>query len=367
MIKNNLGIIIFENCEELGQKVLTHIKDIRKNEANYRIPIKESRFNDGSGKVSIKESVRDKDLYILTDVENPSCTYRMYGDIINHKSPDDHFTDLRRVISAISGHTRDFSVYMPFLIYGRQHSGINYESNDCADALKDLVDDGSKAIITHDVHSPGVKHSLARTSTEFQNIFATNYIVRDFLDNEDIDLNNLLIVAPDEGAIKRAKYYSSVFLTDIGFCYKQRDLTGELVNGKPPVKEHKYIGPSPKGMTVIIIDDIVSSGESILDTARLLRQEGASNIYLFSTFALFTEGLQNLSDKYDEKLFKKLYSTNLTYAYVRAIGQPWFHMVDCSRLIAEIISSMNFHESLTPIIEIKPEIMVEIQERKLKR
>lgn len=367
MIKNDLGVIVFGNCEELGKKVLTHINSIRCNAVNYKVPIKESRFNDGSAKVSIQESVRDKDLYILTDMENYSQTYKMYGDIINHKSPDDHFADLRRVISAVSGHTRNLSVYMPFLIYGRQHRGLNYESNDCADALKDLASDGVKAIITNDAHSPEVRHSLARSSTEFQNIFATNYIVRDFLDEEDIDLNKLLVVAPDEGAMKRAKYYSGVFKSNLGFCYKQRDLTGELVNGKPPVKEHKYIGPSPKRMNIIIIDDMVSSGESILDTARLLKSEGAANIYLISTFALFTEGLQSLSDKYDEKLFKKLYSTNLTYPHKRAIGQPWFHAVDCSRLIAETISCMNLHESLTDVVNIKPEIMDEIQQRKLKR
>ncbi len=366
-MKNDLAIITLENCDELGKSVLENLNKIRKNRANYVIPIKEVRFSDGSGKIVIERSVRDKDLYILSDVENPNCTYRMYGNIINHKSPDDHFMDLRRVISAVSGHTRDISVYMPFLYSGRQHSGVNYESNDCADALRDLAMDGAKAIITNDVHSPGVKLSLARTSTEFQNIFATNYIVRAFLDNEDIDFSKIMVVSPDEGAIKRAKYYAGVFKCNLGFCYKLRDLAGELVNGKPPILEHIYIGPSAQGMNAIIIDDMISSGESILDTARLLKEQGANKIYLFSTFALFSEGLDKLREKYEENLFTRMYSTNLTYRHKEALGEPWFYAVDCSYLIAEIIHSMNWHESLTPIVKIKPELLEEVKKRKLIR
>ncbi len=361
-MKSNLSLIILDNCKELGEKVAENLNKIRKNKVNYITPIDEVKFSDGSGKIIIKKSVRDKDLFVLADVYNSECIYELYGNK-NFKSSDDHFTDLRRVISAVSGHTRDISIYMPFLYSSRQHSGKNYESNDCADSIKDLAMDGVKTIITHDVHNEGVKHALARTSTEFQNIFATNYIVKSFLENEDVDLNNILMVSPDEGAIKRAKYYAGVFRCDLGFCYKLRDLS-KMVNGKNPILEHVYIGPKVKSKDVIIIDDMIASGASILDTARLLKNQGANKIYLFSTFALFTEGLDIFKEKYREKLFTKVYSTNLTHGYIKAKNEPWFKTVDCSYLIAEIIDSLNTHKSLTSIIAINQELLREIEKRK---
>lgn len=365
-MEDNLSLIVLNNCKELGEKVQKNLNIIRKNNTNYITKIEESRFNDGCAKTVIKSSVRDKDLYILSDPENPECTYKMYGHT-NYKSPDDHYADIRRVVSAVSGHTNNYSVFTPFLYASRQHSAVNYESNDCADALKDLSNDRVKKIITYDVHSPGVKHALAGTNTEFQNIFATNYIMKDFLDNEDINLNNMLVIAPDEGATKRAKYYAGVFRCNMGMCYKSRDLTGNLVNGKYPILEHIYIGPDAKGKDVVIIDDMISSGSSILDTARLLREKGANNIYLFATFSLFTEGIDKLQEKYDEKLFNKIYSTNLTYGYTKALGKPWFKAVDCSYQMAEIINNLNTHKSIKSITNIKPELLDEVMTRKLKR
>lgn len=361
-MKSDLSLIVLENCKELGEKVAKHLNKIRKTKTDYITPIEEVKFGDGTGKIVIKKSVRDKQLFILTDVENPCCTYELYG-YKNYKSPDDHFADLRRVISAISGHTRDISVYMPFLYSSRQHRGKNYESNDCADALKDLSSSGVKAIITNDAHDEGVKHSLVRTSTEFQNIFVTNYIVKDFLENEKIDLNDLIIISPDEGAMKRAKYYAGVFKTNLGFCYKLRDLS-KVVNGKNPILEHVYIGPKLKNKNIIIIDDMIASGASILDTARLIKEQGAKNIYLFATFALFTEGIELFQEKHKEGLFTKIYSTNLTNNYTRAKDEPWFHAVDCSYMIAEIIDIISTHKSLSCIINIKPEILEEIENRK---
>ncbi len=364
-MEDNLSLIVLDNCKSLGEKVRENLNAIRCNGNDYITKIEETRFNDGSGKIKIKSSVRNKDLYILSDTENSECTYEMYGHT-NYKSPDDHYADIRRVISAVSGHTSDYSVFMPFLYASRQHSGANYESNDCADALRDLANDGVSKIITYDVHSAGVKHALAGTNTEFQNIFATNHIIKDFLDNEDINLNNMLVIAPDEGATKRAKYYAGVFRCNMGMCYKLRDLT-QVINGKNPILEHIYIGPDTTDKDIIICDDMISSGGSILDTARLLKEKGARNIYLIATFSLFTEGLDKFKEKYDEKLFKKLYSTNLTYGHTKAMNEPWFTASDCSYQIAEIINNMNLHKSIKSITNIKPELLEEVMTRKLKR
>lgn len=362
---DNLSLIILDNCKDLGEKVQKNLNSIRGNDKNYITKIDETRFNDGSAKITIKSSVRDKDLYILSDPENPECTYEMYGHT-NYKSPDDHYMDIRRVVSAVSGHTDNYSIFTPFLYSSRQHSANNYESNDCADALRDFVNDRVKKIITYDVHSTGVKHALAGTNTEFQNLFATNYIIKDFLDNEDINLNNMLVIAPDEGATKRAKYYAGVFRSNMGMCYKLRDLT-RVVNGKNPILEHIYIGPEVAGKDAIIIDDMIASGGSILDTARLLKEKGADKVYLIATFSLFTEGIQKLKQKYDEKLFSKIYSTNLTYGYKKAENEPWFKAVDCSYQMAEIINSLNTHKSIKSITNIKPELLEEVMVRKLKK
>ena len=365
-MQNKLGLITLENTKELGTSVVENLCKISgMDEKEFLVPIEEVKFGDGTGKVVIKKSVRDRDLYILSDTENPECSYQMYGHT-NFKSPDDHYVDLRRVLSAISGHTKDYTVFMPFLYSSRQHSGRNYESDDCADALKDLARDGVKAIVTHDAHSDGVKHALARTPVEFQNIFATNYIIKAFLDNEDIDINNLVVVSPDEGAIKRAKYYAGVFRCNMGMCYKLRDLT-RVINGKNPILEHIYIGPDVKGKDVVVVDDMIASGGSILDTARLLKEQKANKIYLVSTFALFTEGLDFIRKKYDEKTFNKMYSTNLTYGHKKAENENWFYPVDCSYQIAEIIYNMYMHESLNSIVNIKPELLDEVMKRKLKR
>lgn len=356
MINDNLRLIVLDNCKELGKKVNDHINEIRGTNENYIVPIEAVRFNNGEGKLTIKDSIRNKDIYIISDVGNYSCTYEMFG-FTNHMGPDEHFQDIKRVFYAIRGHSPYVSVIMPLLYESRQHRRKSRESLDCAIGLQDLVSLGAQNIITFDAHDVGIHNAIPKNC--FENFYCTNYIINDFIDNENIDFRNMLVISPDTGAMDRARFYADILRTNVGMFYKRRDLT-KVVNGKNPIIEHKYIGDDVKGKNVLIVDDMIASGESVIDVARDLKKLGADKVFVTATFALFTAGIDKIKTAYDSGLIDRVYTTNLTYINESYIDEEWLKIVDCSRLIAEIINVLNYKQSLSPILNEKTKILTKI-------
>lgn len=337
MKKSNLKIIAFENCKELGEKIDNHLKKFTKEKTTHITNVICSRFNNGEGKLYISESIREKDLYILSDVGNYSIAYDFYGT--NHNmSPDEHFQDIKRVISATNGRFSKITVIMPLLYQSRQHRRKERESLDCALALQELESLGVNNIITFDCHDPNVSNAIP--NLPFENIFATETIIKEIFKNEKIEKDNLLTISPDMGAMERAKYYAEILHCDVGLFYKRRDLS-KLVDGKNPIIEHIYLGKDPKDATVIVIDDMIASGGSMLDVAKELKSRGAKKVILVSTFALFTAGIEKFKKAYDDKIFDSLFSTNLTYVPESIKNMEWYHDVDCSELLAKIILEHN--------------------------
>ena len=267
-------------------------------------------------------------------------------DYENHKSPDDHFQDLKRVICAIRNHSHSNSIVLPLLYESRQHRRQGRESLDCAVALQDLVSLGVKNIITFDVHDPNIQNAIPNSS--FESFFPTREIIEKVL-AEDIDFRNMHIVSPDAGAVGRANLYANLFKCDMGMFRKVRD-TSKVIDGKNPIIGHAYVGPSLEGKNVIIADDMISSGESILDTAKQVKDLGANKVYLIATFAMFTKGIEVFDKAYESKSFDKVYTTNLTYYKDEYNDRPWLEQVDCSLKVAKVINSLNTGKSLTRLI-----------------
>lgn len=337
MKKSNLKIIAFENCKELGEKIDTHIQKIRKNNETNIVNVICSRFNNGEGKLYISESVREKDLYILSDIGNYSITYDFYGQE-HHMSPDEHFQDIKRVISATNGRFAKITVIMPFLYQSRQHRRKERESLDCALALQELESLGVNNIITFDCHDPNVSNAIP--NLPFENIFATDTILKELFSNEKIAKEKLLVISPDMGAMERARYYAEILGCDVGLFYKRRDLS-KIVDGKNPIVEHVYLGKDPKDYTILVIDDMIASGSSMIDVAKELTARGAKDIFLISTFSLFTSGIKNFERAYEEKLFTRVYSTNLLYVPKEIQNKKWYHSVDCTEQLAKTILEHN--------------------------
>ncbi len=354
---DNLRLIVLDNCKELGEKVNDYINKFRGTDTNYIVPIEEIRFNNGEGKLTIKSSIRDKDIYIISDIGNYSCTYEMFG-FTNHKSPDDHFQDIKRVFYAIRGHSNSVSVITPLLYESRQHRRKSRESLDCAIGLQDLVRLGVKNIITFDAHDVGI-HNAIPTSC-FENFYCTNYIINDLIDHENIDFKNILVISPDTGAVDRARIYADILRTNVGMFYKRRDLT-KVVNGKNPIIEHKYIGDDVKGKNVLIVDDMIASGDSVIEVARDLKKIGAENVYVTATFALFTSGIDKIRKAYEEGIINRVYTTNLTYMREEYKCEQWLKVVDCSKMIANIIDTLNKGQSLSPILNDRDEILSKLK------
>lgn len=353
VVNDNLRLIVLNNCKELGNKINEYINIMRGTDTNYIVPTDEVRFNNGEGKILIKETIREKDVYILSDIGNYSCTYKMF-DYENHMGPDEHFQDIKRVISAIEGHTSSIKVIMPLLYAARQHKRRGRESLDCAIALQELEALGVKEIITFDAHDPNVQNAVP--CLPFENFYPTNYILKEFIDAEKIDFKKLIVVSPDTGAMDRARYYADMLKCDVGMFYKRRDLS-KVVNGKNPIVAHEYMGTEVTGKNIIVVDDMISSGDSMLEVARELKQKQAKNVYLVCTFALFTSGTENFEQAYKEGVFDRLYSTNLTYTPDLIKKAKWFHMVDCSIQLAEIIDTINKKQSISPLLDGKQEII----------
>lgn len=308
---------------------------------NYLMDADTIRFSSGEGKAVLGESARGKDIYILIDVMNWSITYKMYG-YENHMSPDDHYADLKRVINAINGKARRINVIMPFLYEGRQHRRSGRESLDAALMLKDLVDLGVDNFITFDAHDPRIQ-SVAPLSN-FDNFTTPYQFLRSLMhsvDNLIVDKDHIVVISPDEGALDRAIYFASVIGADTGMFYKRRDYS-TIVNGKNPIVAHEFLGADLGGKDAIIIDDMISSGGSILDTSMQLKTHmHAKRVFLCTTFGLFTDGLERFDEAYEKGYFDKLVTTNLTYQPPELFTRPWFAQADMSRYIAAIIDSLN--------------------------
>ena len=295
------------------------------------IPIEEIRFSNGEGKIKIKEEIKKEDVYILTDVGNYEETYSYYNTK-NHYSPDDHFTDLKRTLTALSGYPNSKTVIMPLLYQSRQHKKKKYESTDCVLALKELESLGVNKIITCDVHDPSIANAII--NIQFENLNPTDEILKVFLKREKPQ--NVLVISPDLGAKERAKNLAGKLHTDVGLFYKRRDLT-KIVNGKNPIIEHTYLGQEVKGKDIIIIDDMIASGTSMLEVAKILKEKGAKRIYFITTFSLFTEGTKKFQEYHNKKIFTKLYTTNLSYIPKEIKKEKWIEEIDCSKLIEKAI------------------------------
>ncbi|GAA0124015.1 MAG: ribose-phosphate pyrophosphokinase [Clostridium argentinense] len=371
-----LGLIVLESSSELGNKIDNYLVEKRKNDLydnfndsntcrkSYLIPTSEIRFSNGEGKVVLEDTVRGKDIYILCDIGNYSCTYEMFG-FENHKSPDDHFQDIKRVLSAIGGKARRITVIMPLLYAGRQHKRKVRESLDCAIALQELERLGVSDIITFDVHDPNVQNAVPLIS--FDNLYPTHEILKTFIKEEQelfIDKSKMLVISPDTGAMDRAIYYSSVLGVDIGLFYKRRDHS-KIVSGKNPIVQHEYIGRSIEGQNILIVDDMISSGESIFDIVMELKKHKAEKVYVSTTFSLFTEGIDKFNEFHEKGLINKVYSTNLTYIPENVKNSKWFREVDISEFIANIIDNLNYDKSISPLLNATKNVKALLSHSKL--
>lgn len=349
-LNHELGIIALESCTELGNAIDKYIQKQRNCTESFLVPLNEIRFSNGEGKVKISETVRGKDIYILCDVGNYSCTYKMFG-ITNHKGPDEHFQDIKRTVAAIRGKAARITVIMPLLYESRQHRRKGRESLDCALSLQELERLGVDEILTFDVHDPNIQNAIPLLS--FENIYPTYDIVKSLISNEkslELDKEKLLVISPDTGAMDRAIYYSSVLGVDVGLFYKRRDHS-TIINGKNPIVQHEYMGRDVEGKDVLIVDDMIASGESVLDIAKELKNRNVRNVYVAATFAFFTEGLEKFNKAYEEGLIRKIYSTNLTYIPQNLHDAEWFNSADMSEFVSRVINRLNHGKSIAKYMD----------------
>mgnify|MGYP000962420419 FL=1 len=360
-----LGIIPLESCREIGEKVdkyLVKWRCVREHEHEDDIAFKGylrdtyvinascPRFGSGEAKGMIHESVRGYDLYIMTDVTNYSLTYKLCGHE-NHMSPDDHYQDLKRMIAAANGKARRITVIMPFLYESRQHRRTARESMDCALALQELIGMGVDNIITFDAHDPRVQNAIPLHG--FDTVQPAYQFVKGILNAVDdlkIDNDHLMIISPDEGAMQRAVYFSNVMGVNMGMFYKRRDYS-TIVNGKNPIVAHEFLGEHLDGKDAIIIDDMISSGESMLDVAKQIKARGANRVFVCTTFGLFTDGFEKFDDYYEKGYIDRVITTNLTYLPAEAKEKPYFLIADMSKFIALIIDSMNHDISIGKVMD----------------
>lgn len=353
-----LKIAALESCQDLAKKVNDHIVNFRRNDTeelmrrqqdlqyrgydvdSYLLDCACPRFGSGEGKGVVRESVRGTDVFAMVDVTNHSLTYKMSG-YVNHMSPDDHYQDLKRIISAATGKAKRINVIMPFLYESRQHKRTRRESLDCALALEELNAMGVSNIITFDAHDPRVQNAIPLSGFDsfnppYQFMKALFHAVPDLKP----DKGHLMIVSPDEGAMHRAVYFSNVLGVDMGMFYKRRDYS-RIVNGKNPIVAHEFLGDDVSGMDVIIVDDMISSGESMLDVAKQLKSRNAARVFVCTTFGLFTDGFSKFDDYYNKGYIDKVVTTNLTYLPPELYEKPYFIEADMSKFLAMIIDSFN--------------------------
>ncbi len=374
-----LGIIALESCTELGNKVDNYLvkwRAARQNEHkstiafhgyerdSYLIDSSCPRFGSGEAKGVIRESVRGTDLYILVDVLNHSLEYTICGKP-SPMSPDDHYQDLKRVIAASTGKSRKITVIMPFLYESRQHKRSARESLDCALMLQELTGLGVDNIITFDAHDPRVQNAIPLHG--FENIRPTYQFVKSLLRSTpdlEIDKDHMMVISPDEGAMHRAIYLANMLGVDVGMFYKRRDYT-KVINGRNPIVAHEFLGDSVDGKDVIIIDDMISSGESMLDVARQLKDRKANRVFCMSTFGLFTSGLEVFDRCYQDGIIQKVITTNLTYQTPELLSREWYASADLSKYVALLIDHLNHDASISDILDQTERIQKRIQEYKI--
>ena len=348
-MRERIALISLESARKIGERVDEILSEWRDSE-HFLIPAECPRFSSGEAKCILRESVRDRDVYILTDVCNPSLTYTMYGEQ-NRMSPDDHYQDLKRAIAACNGKAQRITVIMPFLYEGRQHRKTMRESLDCAMMLRELESLGVHSLLTFDAHDPRMQNVVPLTGMEnvspalqFTQAFLTEY------EDLSIDSDHMMFIAPDEGATGRVVFLASLFGINIGMFYKRRDYT-RIVDGSNPVIAHDFCGSSVAGKDVIIVDDMIASGGSMLDTARQLKDMGAARVFIFSTFGLFTSGLAKFDKAFEEGWFDRVFTTNLVYQSPELLQRPYYFSVKMDRYIAALIDTMNNSGSLQELIK----------------
>ena len=359
-----LKIAALDSCIDLGKKVNDYIVTFRQDslkkyldsplfstykQDNYLIDCQCPRFGSGEAKGILGSSIRGKDLFVMVDVCNHSLTYTVNGHL-NHMSPDDHYQDLKRVISAANGKAHRVNVIMPFLYESRQHKRTKRESLDCAFALQELVDMGVSNIITFDAHDPRVQNSIPLHG--FDNFNPPYQFMKALLraePNLKVDKEHLMIVSPDEGAMHRAVYFSNVLGVNMGMFYKRRDYS-TIVNGKNPIVAHEFLGDDMHGKNVIVIDDMISSGESMLDVAKKMKDRGAERVFVCTTFGLFTDGFEKFDEFYANGYIDRVITTNLTYLPAEAYEKPYFVVADMSKFIALIIDSFNHDITMSSVL-----------------
>lgn len=360
----SLGVIPLEGCHNLGEKIdyyLVKWRTERESEHkdslafsgyqrdSYLLGAKVPRFGSGEAKGIIMESVRGTDLFILVDVCNYSLTYSLCGHE-NHMSPDDHYQDLKRIISAVGGKARRITVIMPFLYESRQHKRTSRESLDCAIALQELVAMGVDNIITFDAHDARVQNAIPLHG--FETVQPAYQFIKGLLRNVkdlQLDANHMMVISPDEGGMSRAIYIANVLGLDMGMFYKRRDYT-KIVNGRNPIVAHEFLGTSVEGKDMIIIDDMISSGESVLEVAAALKERKARKIFICSTFGLFTNGLDKFDQAYQNGLIDRVLTTNLIYQTPELLEREWYINCDMSKYIAYIIDTLNHDSSISDLL-----------------
>lgn len=359
-----LGLIPLKSCSELGSKVNDYLVEWRKERESehkstiafsgyqrdsYIIGAHTPRFGSGEAKGHIAESVRGDDLYIMVDVCNYNLTYSLCG-YTNHMSPDDHFQDLKRVIAAAAGKARRINVIMPFLYEGRQHKRSGRESLDCALALQELLNMGVENIITFDAHDPRVQNAIPLKG--FETVQPIYQFIKYLLKAEDdlqIDSEHMMVVSPDEGGMGRAVYFANVLGLDMGMFYKRRDYT-RVVNGRNPIVAHEFLGASVEGKDVLIIDDMISSGESMMDVAKELKRRKARKVFICATFGLFTNGLSKFDEYVENRTIDRILTTNLVYQSPELLSKPYYTNVDMSKYIALLVDNLNHDASLSELL-----------------
>ena len=349
-----LGLLVAPGAVELGKLIDAHLsrwaKEAGRDEDTFIIPSECPRFSSGDGKGMIKQTVRGDDLFIITDMGNYNCTYTMFGHE-NYMSPDDHFQDLKRLIQAASGKAHRISVIMPMLYGSRQHRRSYRESLDCAFALQELQNMGVENLITFDAHDPRVQNAVPIMG--FDNAMPTYQVLKALLKaypDLQPDRDNFMVISPDEGAMNRNMYYASVLGVNLGMFYKRRDYS-RIVNGRNPIVAHEYLGESVKGKDVFIADDIISSGESMLDIGYELKERGANRIFAYATYTIFTNGLESFDKAVEQGIITGVLGTNLTYRTPELLSRPWFHEVDVSKYIAYFIVALNHDISVSSILD----------------
>ena len=359
-----LGLVPLEGCMELGNKVDRYLVEWRRERENehktsitfsgyqkdsYIVQTKLPRFGSGEGKGVVEQSVRGDDLYIMVDVCNYSLTYNLAGHI-NHMSPDDHFQNLKRIIAAVGGKAKRITVIMPFLYESRQHRRTGRESLDCAMALQELVRMGVTNIVTFDAHDPRVQNAIPLQG--FETVTPAYQFIKYLLRAEPdlvVDSDHMMVISPDEGAMNRAVYLANILGLDVGMFYKRRDYT-RVINGKNPIVAHEFLGTDVEGKAVLIIDDMIASGDSMLDVARELHERKASKVFACSTFGLFTNGMKKFDEYYENGIIDRILTTNLIYQTPELLSRPYYTSVDMSKYIALLVDSLNHDLSISDLL-----------------